>query len=293
VLELSDEHGRAIRRDELAHQPGPEEWRAWLAAHPLVMQRGRTAGRVEARVSGTVGDGARAAMPWQRGRFHFALPSGQPVRLALEIVVDGRVWRSLATGEGEDGFVGQAEPFWSPDGRRVAWWLEQSTEDDSAHGPTQYLVIAALGPRVELVVSPEAEALASNAIDQLEAAGVAPIFVSRAAARIERSVVRVAAGREDEARKLAARLPGTAEVEALSAPSLFDFSVVAGPELMQPVPSRPPRAKFRDLLGVRSPVARMHLLVGVLAAAGAVLAAWLWMRLESARLLRRTPRPRQ
>lgn len=277
VLELSDESGSAIRREEFAQTPGPGAWKTWLAEHPLRLLHGQRApGGAHAQVTGTVRGGAVAPMPWQRERFRFALPSGEPVRLTLAIVDEsGRVWPSLATGDGSDGFVGEAEPLWSPDGRRVAWWLEEKMRPGDEHGPTQYVVIAAVGPHVELVVSPDDESRAWNAIDRLEDASAAPVYVQRAAAHVTETVIKAAPGREDDARALGARLPGGARVETMTALSEFDLSIAAGPALMEPLSA--PRARLPRQIAARD----RHTWFGLAVAFAATLVVWLLSRRRS------------
>jgi hypothetical protein len=268
LLELSDATGATMHRDELAQLPGAGAWKTWLAEHPLAMGLGRfsTYG-ARAQASGTVKGGGMAALPWSHDQFHFKLPEGEPVKLSLAVAApDGRVWNSIGAREGTDGLVGWAVPLWSPDARRVAWWMEE--DDDNEHGPTQYVVIAAIGPRLEVVVSPDDEDRAWNALERLENAGVPPVFVRRAAAHIGATVIQAAAGSEADAQALAKRL-GHATVEPMTAASDFDLTVVAGPELMAP-PVSPRRRLGRVVADDDS-----RTLIGLGIAAGAVLLVWL------------------
>ncbi len=291
VLELTDENGRPVVRDEFSGSPGLIEWTAWLAEHPLSMPRGRvSASGARARVTGTAQSGGAVVM-WDGRQFRYNLPGGKPVRLVLQIDVLGRRWTSLATGDGDRTFVGTAEPLWSPDGRRVAWRVEEASAGDD--GPTGNIVIAAVGPRVQLNVADDAEAQAPNALEHLEGAGIAPVMIKRATAPLEHTTIRAAAGLELDAHRLAELLPGKAVVEPMTAPSSYDLIVLAGPELM--VPRAPPvetleaigedgtgpGRRWADGPGTR----RMCSGAGV--AVGAAAAAYVWMRLLAWRARRR------
>ena len=216
LLELTDESGATIHRDELATLPGSGAWLTWLAEHPLTMTRGLAGpGGVHAQASGTVHGATLEPLPVRDGRYRLHLPEGQPVKADFSVVTpDGRVWPSIGVREGSDGIVGWAEPIWSPDGRRVAWWMEE--DDDNEHGPTQYVLIAPIGRRVEVVVSPDDESRAWNALDRLESAGLVPVFVSRAAAHLDATVISAQEGLVEEARALATRLPGAHGAAAIA-----------------------------------------------------------------------------
>jgi hypothetical protein len=230
VLSLTDARGRAVARDEFASSPKRPAWDAWLAAHPLVVTRGPEGpGGVSAHVR-AASAGTPIDASWADGRFRFAAPAGPPAEVVLEVVRDGRTWRSLATGDGSNGFVGEAEPFWSADGRRVAWWLLEREEDRS----TGYVVVAPVGPRVELVVSPGIDA-ATIAHGQawLAAAGLAPSALATTVAPIATTIVQAEPVAERDVRAVAwPGKPPAFEPLAAPNPAELDVRVLAGPELL-------------------------------------------------------------
>jgi hypothetical protein len=160
---------------------------------------------------------------WEGGRF---------VREArfeseLRVVRDGisRVSAVVTTS------VTDVTPYWSPDGKRVAWLIDEGSRQCGLADCTQLSAVigSAGGVNVQIladnailsrVVRPVAKAVA--------AAGLTPAFVGKALKAREKSAVYFGEGFKAQADQIAAALPGGASVEKLTWKSPADVVVAVG-----------------------------------------------------------------
>jgi hypothetical protein len=123
-----------------------------------------------------------------------------------------------------------AEPYWSPDGLRIAWLVVISDRvemDGTRH--YQLGLGAGTGPRMHLVADKGILAEAGPKVaGALEKAGFGALFIGSAKKARDASVVYAAAGFEDTAAKIAAAIPGGATVDKLSWPTEADVVVGIG-----------------------------------------------------------------
>jgi len=111
-----------------------------------------------------------------------------------------------------------ATPYWSPDGRYVAWVLKTSDWQGMDGSVQLYVVIGSGGnPRAQVLAAPDVLKQAGGPVTKaVEAAGLTVVLVGKAQKPRDQSVVYAAKGFEAAAKRAAAAVPGGATVEPLT-----------------------------------------------------------------------------
>ncbi len=178
---------------------------------------------------------------WKGNRFEFTAKSASKARpakaRAYAVLPSGQ--KALSASFEVSVPKGAIVAYWSPDGRYVAWGIE-----DAKKQLADMFVGATWGPSVELLLDdalsqtrvsskdeagkPSTIALRPKLERQLWAAGVNLVVSGRAQKARETTVIYAAKGFEDAARKLVGSVPGGATVEALTWASPCDVVVAVG-----------------------------------------------------------------
>lgn len=208
--------------DELADLPDEDQaFEKWQASHPLApVDSGREGlgGKVKADVKVQQSTGGA----WNGKSY---VPKGAS-GTQLTVEREGHVYVSFSWSGG----VHTVKPYWSPDGRRVAWVVHPRdwSGPDTTTG-YQVLIGPAGLPRVHVVggkallpkVAPQVRA-------QLDQKGFVTTYVGKAMKERDASVVYAAAGMEDLAKQAAALVPGGATVDKLTWKAQAELVVALG-----------------------------------------------------------------
>ncbi len=206
--------------EEGAQGPSLEDFNRWSAAHPTVeLVPGRTSADkksvADVEVQADEGGGAWVGPVWTNG--------------------DDTSWALTVTRAGKKSVVGHVsvassvDVWWTPDGKRTLWVAHHGGHAMRDTGFDE-LVIATDGtPTVSLAVDKPKLKDAAKVAEKVAKAGFAVTSITPAAKPREQSVVYAAQGREAEAQKLAAAVPGGAQVAKLDWKSPFELVIALGP----------------------------------------------------------------
>ncbi len=152
-------------------------------------------------------------------------PSATEV-VELRVVRDGVSTVSVAWRQG----AYSVEPYWSPNGQRVAWVVNPSDRYSMDGTVDRSVEIGGGGgPKIHLLADKGILVEGTKKVGAaLEAAGYSPTFVGPAKKARDATVVYAAKGKEAIAAKIAAAIPGGATVDKLSWQTPADVVVAVG-----------------------------------------------------------------
>lgn len=231
-------------------------FRAWLAQHPTTCQGGALSpdGKSTLKIALRGGDEARHRVvgKWNQQEYSFFVTGRKEgedsqdmyvtpwVALSLSIAQDGQDTPRLRwAGRGEWYLDGAVYPCWSPDGRRLAAVFARTGSGMRDSGSIAAYIMPTRGPRIQVMFPSARDAALSIAhtADQLEPSGFVLSSVESArGSKLSRHQIQAAAGFEEAARLIAARLPEGATIEPLKKSDRFDLVV----QLARALPPFPP-----------------------------------------------------
>jgi hypothetical protein len=129
--------------------------------------------------------------------------------------------------------AGSVDVYWTPDGRRTLWIAHHAGHAMRDPGYDEIVVGTDGNPGVSVAVDKAKLKDAEKISAALAKAGFTVLKVSAAKKPRDKSVVFAAAGHEAEAKKLAAAVPGGAEVQTLDWKSPLDLVVALGPDAVK------------------------------------------------------------
>jgi hypothetical protein len=145
----------------------------------------------------------------------------------LRVVRDGVSKVSASS----NGSAEKITPYWSPDGRRIAWLVDNGSHPCGMASCTDISAIIGStgGANVQILAENKIlSKVARPAAAAVAKAGLTPAFVGKALKARDRSVVYFGDGFKEHADKIAAALPGGATVEKLSWKTPADLVVAVG-----------------------------------------------------------------
>ncbi len=204
-----------VEKDRAGSVAGKAAAEKWKKAHPLApLATGRTSpdGQAKADVKVLAASGGG----WSKGPGEGAAgftPGGQS-GAELRVERGGKSWISVDWGGG----VHTVQPFWSPNGRHVAWVVHPKDWEGMDGTTTWQVLFGPAGlPRIHVLagkalldqVGPKVKA-------DLDSKGFFTVYLGKALKERDASVVYAAPGLEAEAARAAAAIPGGAKVDKLN-----------------------------------------------------------------------------
>lgn len=190
----------------------PKELEHWIASHKPRLVKGRRDATFEL---GKDQDLPPLAGAWDHDAWQVSEkdPENEDTGGAhIAIAVGKRVVLRVTMESGSAPVTGSITPFWSPDGRRVAWWVHHDQAGADFPPYDELWITPARGPRVDVkpdkALAPAAREAALRALDH---AGFAPVLAGDAGAHRAATVVYAAAGFEADAQRAAKALGGTVD----------------------------------------------------------------------------------
>ena len=174
------------------HRLGPpraKELERWIASHKPRLVKGR---RDLAIALTKLHDQPPIVVAWSGDHWEFdakdpdAIGAGGRIALA----VGQRVVLHVTADGGAGNCGGTITPFWSPDGRRIAWWIHHDLQVSDFPAYDELWITPARAPRVD--VKPDkslAPAARDAALRALDHAGFAPVVSGDAGAHRAATVV--------------------------------------------------------------------------------------------------------
>lgn len=123
--------------------------------------------------------------------------------------------------------------YWTPDGKRTLWIAHHAGHAMRDPGYDEIIVGTDGNPGVSVAVDKAKLKDAEKVSAALAKAGFTVLNVTPAKKPREKSVVFAAAGHEEDAKKLAAAVPGGAEVQKLDWKSPLNLVVALGPDALK------------------------------------------------------------
>jgi hypothetical protein len=216
---------------EDSSNPGFEEW---LKKHPLVALRASRTSPDGKAVADVVASNVTQAGAWTSA----VNPSGGDM---IDTWSDGSAtgWSLVVTRGGAQQVVAHCAPadsldvYWTPDGKRTLWVAHHFSRAMRDPGFEEIVVGTDGSPGVSVAVDKAKLKEAEKVSVALAKAGFTVLKVTAAKKPRDKSVVFAAAGREADAKKLAAAVPGGAEVQKLDWKSPQDLVVALGPDALK------------------------------------------------------------
>lgn len=208
---------------------------AWLKAHPLkpaVAGRASPDGKSTAEVELKGNKGA-----WKGAVFeYFGVDDPTEVATshggtALLVGVGGR--RHLVANAEWAGAKGHVEPSWSSDGSAVVFVVTNVASSAMAEPDIAIVAARPTALAIEVLTPKQLARGAGKVGDALEKAGFRVLSFGPAQDMRERSVLYVAKGFEEQAKAVAAAVPGGASIEPLSWKTNTDIVVAVGASALE------------------------------------------------------------
>jgi len=196
-----------VRTDVWEEVPDAEAGRVSSAAKDLKPSRTSPDGKSRAEVQAQTYSGRGT---WKGADF-------KPPKHGVAELRVARGKKSTLSRSWNEGLA-HATPYWSPDGRYIAWLLRSSTWEGMDGSVAMYVVIGSGGgARAQVLAAPDVLKQAGATVTKaVEAAGLTVVLVGKAQKPREQSVVYAAKGFEAAAKRAAAAVPGGATVEPLT-----------------------------------------------------------------------------
>ena len=222
LLSLKSDSKKWLEVGARSHEGWPDAaaFEAFVKANAVALKVSRSSADGKLKAAATVKPGSGR---WEKDSFEFqGDEGGSAPRSTITLYVTRAERRSPSfvwQGEGPGGgaLSGNVRPIWSPDGARVAWVIHRNAGMLRDREETFVRLGPAGGPRVELALAKALDAVAAARVR--EALGMKNFVVVKESPALkarEVSVVYGAKGFEDDAKAIAALVPGGATVEPLS-----------------------------------------------------------------------------
>jgi hypothetical protein len=222
----------------------PQEFEAWLKAHPLQMVTGAASpdGKVKAQIAlsghceGAGNGKVKLSGAWKKDVYSWGCADGDAMggdaKLVFSVTQGDKLaavlrWNTSTFSGGQ--VEGSVRALFSPDGRRVAWVVYRPRESGEVPQFYEVLLSGAVSPRVQ--VKPDKQSKSGDLIAALQALDRAGFVANPdkvAADHREATIVYAAPGLESAAARLAAALPAGAKVETLTWKPDADIVVALG-----------------------------------------------------------------
>jgi hypothetical protein len=217
---------RTVFGQELG-EDGPKDsdkLQKWKAAHPLVEVRaGRTSPDKQA-VADVVSVEVTGSGGWNGDTWSSGSSSG---------------WNLVVKRGGTQQVAAKCDPasavevYWTPDGKRTIWVVGHRGRAMRDPGYDDLIIGTDGNPGVAVAVDKAKLRDAEKLSAPFAKAGFTVLSLTPAVKAREKSVVFAAAGHEADAKKLAAAVPGGADVQKLDWKSQVDLVVALGPEALK------------------------------------------------------------